>query len=124
MYRNPSILKPKNKLLAQLVLVITCLLLLSSCNVVKRVKEGEHLITDNTIVEDGNTVMTERINNIVIQKTNSGMRKFFGFPLKLHIYNLARPNIDSILEANVLSDSLKVKRRIALYSKKQFNNRG
>ena len=121
MYRNPSILKPKNKLLAQLALVITCLLLLSSCNVVKRVKEGEHLITDNTIVEDGNTVMTERINNIVIQKTNSGMRKFFGFPLKLHIYNLARPNIDSILEANVLSDSLKVKRRIALYSKKQFN---
>ncbi len=88
---------------------------------VKRVKEGDHLITDNTIVEDGNTVMTERINNIVIQKTNSGMRKFFGFPLKLHIYNLARPNIDSILEANILSDSLKVKRNISLLSKKQFD---
>ncbi|WP_407556143.1 BamA/TamA family outer membrane protein [Winogradskyella sp. 4-2091] len=95
--------------------------LLFSCNVVKRVKEGDHLITDNTIVEDGNTVMTERINNIVIQKTNSGMRKFFGFPLKLHIYNLARPNIDSILEANILSDSLKVKRNISLLSKKQFD---
>ncbi|NRD23209.1 BamA/TamA family outer membrane protein [Winogradskyella litoriviva] len=103
------------------MLLLLCLLLLSSCNVVKRVKEGEHLITDNTIVEDGNTVMSERINNIVIQKTNSGMRKFFGFPLKLHIYNLARPNIDSIIDANILSDSLKVKRRIALLSKKQFD---
>ncbi|NRD20840.1 BamA/TamA family outer membrane protein [Winogradskyella eckloniae] len=95
--------------------------ILFSCNVVKRVQDGEHLITDNTIVEDGSTVMSERINNIVIQKTNSGMRKFFGFPLKLHIYNLARPNIDSILEANVLSDSLKVKRKIGLLSKKQFD---
>ncbi|WP_299106625.1 BamA/TamA family outer membrane protein [uncultured Winogradskyella sp.] len=121
MYQSHSILNPKYKLLAQLVLVTVFLLFLSSCNVVKRVKDGDHLITDNTIVEDGNTVMTERINNIVIQKTNSGMRKFFGLPLKLHIYNLARPNIDSILEANVLSDSLKVKRRIALFSEKQFN---
>lgn len=103
------------------MLVLLCLLLLSSCSIVKRVKEGEHLITDNTIVEDGDTVMSERINNIVIQKTNSGMRKFFGFPLKLHIYNLARPNIDSIIDANILSDSLKVKRRIALLSKKQFD---
>ena len=49
------------------------------------------------------------------------MRKFLGFPLKLHIYNLARPNIDSILYANVLSDSSKVKRRTALLSKKQFD---
>ena len=49
------------------------------------------------------------------------MRNFLGFPLKLHIYNLARPNIDSIINANILSDSSKVKRRIALLSKKQFD---
>ena len=49
------------------------------------------------------------------------MRKILGFPLKLHIYNLARPNIDSILNAKVLSDSSKVKRRTALLSKKQFD---
>ncbi|WP_157362803.1 translocation and assembly module lipoprotein TamL [Winogradskyella endarachnes] len=121
MHQFPSILKTEYKSLLKGLFSILCLVLLSSCNVVKRVKDNEHLITNNTIVEDGNTVMNERINNIVIQKTNSGMRKFFGFPLKLHIYNLARPNIDSIIETNVLSDSLKVKRRIALLSKKQFN---
>ncbi|QXP79996.1 BamA/TamA family outer membrane protein [Winogradskyella sp. HaHa_3_26] len=94
--------------------------MLSSCNVVKRVKNGQHLIINNTILEDSIQVSNERINNIIIQKTNSGMRKFLGFPLKLHIYNLARPNIDSVLNANILSDSSKVKRRIALLSKKQF----
>ncbi len=94
--------------------------MLSSCNVAKRVKNGQHLIINNTILEDSTQVSNERINNIIIQKTNSGMRKFLGFPLKLHIYNLARPNIDSVLNANILSDSAKVKRRIALLSKKQF----
>ena len=49
------------------------------------------------------------------------MRNFLSFPLKLHIYNLARPNIDSIIDANILSDSSKVERRIALLSKKQFD---
>lgn len=96
--------------------------MLSSCNVAKRVKADEHLITHNTILEDGNKVTDEQINNIIAQRTNSGMRKFLGFPLKLYIYNLARPNIDSILQANVLSDSSKVKRRTALLSKKQFDN--
>ncbi|WP_367651253.1 BamA/TamA family outer membrane protein [Winogradskyella undariae] len=102
-------------------LLLLCVLMLSSsCNVVKRVKNGQHLIINNTILEDSIQVSNERINNIIIQKTNSGMRKFLGFPLKLHIYNLARPNIDSVLNANILSDSAKVKRRIALLSKKQF----
>lgn len=103
------------------ILLLLSVLLLSSCNVVKRVKDGDHLITNTTILEDSTQVSSERINNIILQKTNSGMRKFLGFPLKLHVYNLARPNIDSILNANVLSDSTKVKRGIALLSKKQFD---
>ncbi len=103
------------------ILLLLSILILSSCNVVKRVKDGEHLIINNTILEDSIHVSNERINNIISQKVNSGMRKYLGFPLKLHIYNLARPNIDSILNANILSDSTKVKRRIALLSKKQFD---
>ncbi|MDP5081050.1 MAG: BamA/TamA family outer membrane protein [Winogradskyella sp.] len=94
---------------------------LNSCNVVKRVNAGDYLITDNTILEDGKKNNKERINNIVIQKPNSGMMGFLSFPLRLHVYNLARPNIDSIIEANILSDSLKVKRKTALLSKKQFD---
>jgi len=94
---------------------------LNSCNVVKRVKASDHLITENTILEDGKKNNNERINNIVIQKTNSGMLGFLSFPLRLHVYNLARPNIDSIIATNILSDSLKVKLKTALLSKKQFD---
>ncbi|NRB60078.1 MAG: BamA/TamA family outer membrane protein [Winogradskyella sp.] len=96
-------------------------ILFSSCNVVKRVKKNEHLITKNTIIEDGKVIKDERINNIIIQKTNSGMNTFFGLPLRLHIYNLARPNIDSIIQAKVLSDSSKVNWKSKLFSKKQFD---
>ena len=109
------------KSLYRYILLLACVLLLNSCNITKRVKANEHLVTNNTIIEDGNKVNSERIKNIIVQRTNSGMRKVLGFPLKLHIYNLARPNIDSIINAKVLSDSSKVKRRTALLSKKQFD---
>ncbi|GGW72657.1 surface antigen-like protein [Winogradskyella epiphytica] len=111
------------KLLSRYAAVAISIFLLSSCNIVKRVKDGEHLIVNNTILEDGNKTNNERINNIIIQKTNSGVKGFLGIklPIKLGIYNLARPNIDSILYANILSDTSKVKRRVALLSKKQFD---
>ncbi len=109
------------KPVCKLLLFFSIVLLLFSCNVVKRVKADEHLITKNTILEDGKVNKEERVNNIIIQKTNLGMDGFLGFPLRLHVYNLARPNIDSIINANILSDSTKVKRKIGLLSKKQFD---
>jgi len=95
--------------------------LLNSCDVVKRVKSNEHLITKNTIIVDDKINKEERVNNIITQKTNSGINSLLGFPLKLHVYNLARPNIDSILQAKVLSDSSKVRWKTKLLSKKQFD---
>ena len=119
-FRISSLIKSRKSLCSKVVLGVF-VLSLSSCNIVKRVKEGEHIITKNTIVEDGKKNNEERVNNIVIQKTNSGVRDLFSFPLRLYVYNLARPNIDSIIEANILSDTLKVKRKTALLSKKQFD---
>lgn len=102
-------------------MILISAILLNSCDVVKRVKSDQHLVTKNTIIEDGKVNKNDRINNIIIQKTNSGMNGLFGFPLRLHVYNLARPNIDSIINADILSDSLKVKRKTKLLSKKQFD---
>jgi len=116
-----SFLNKNYKSICYKVVLVVFVLGLSSCNVVKRLKGDEHLITDNIILEDDKKNKEERVNNIVIQKTNSSMLGFLSFPLRLHVYNLARPNIDSILEANILSDSLKVKRKTALLSKKQFD---
>ncbi|WP_439151414.1 BamA/TamA family outer membrane protein [Winogradskyella sp.] len=109
------------KSLCKSLVFLSVFITLSSCNVVKRVKTGEHLITKNTILVDDKVNQNERINNIILQRTNLGMDGFLSFPLKLHVYNLARPNIDSIIEANILSDSTKVKRRTALLSEKQFD---
>lgn len=105
------------------LLVLVFVFFFSSCNIVKRVKQDEHLITKNTIVEDGKVNNEERVNNIIVQRTNLGMDRFLGMrlPLRLHVYNLARPNIDSIINANILSDSTKVRRQVNLLSKKQFD---
>lgn len=60
----------------------------------KRVKEDEHLLISNTVLVNDKKNSTETINDLVFQKPNG---KLLGIPLRLHIYNLARPNIDSIL---------------------------
>lgn len=81
--------------LSKIALFIVIISVFNSCNVVKRVGDNEHLIIKNTIKIDGKASNSETLNNLIIQKTN---RKLLNFPLRLHIYNLARPNIDSILD--------------------------
>jgi outer membrane protein assembly factor BamA len=111
------------KFICNVVCLLSIVLLTSSCNIVKRVKSNNHLITKNTIIVDGEITNDERINNIILQKTNLGMDRFLGMrlPLRLHVYNLARPNIDSIIRTQILSDSAEVRRKTALLSKKQFD---
>ncbi|MBT8244652.1 MAG: BamA/TamA family outer membrane protein [Winogradskyella sp.] len=92
---------------------------MASCNTVKRVKDGQYLLTENRIEVDGKVNNKERVNNIPLQKPNSGIGSF---PLKLHIYNLARPNIDSLFEVwldkgnrrNRLTNTLSEKQLIKL----------
>lgn len=102
------------------VLAATIFILLFSCNAVKNLKKDEYLLTKNTIVVDGKANNKERVNNIPLQKPNT-TTPLFNSPLKLHIYNLARPNIDSILQGRIYGDSVKVKRKIKLLSKKQLD---
>lgn len=72
--------------------------MLLSCNAVKRVNKDELLLTDNAIYINDKKNNTDALNNLIYQKPN-GKFPLFGIPIKLHIYNLARPNIDSILDA-------------------------
>ncbi len=78
-----------------LALILGCF---TSCDTVKRVAENEHLLTDNTVIINGKKDNTETINNLLYQKPN---RKILGIPLRLHIYNTARNNIDSIVDASI-----------------------
>ncbi len=68
----------------------------TSCNAIKRVKDDEHLLKKNNVYINENKNNTELINGLIYQRPNSTL-PLLGMPLRLHIYNLARPNIDSIL---------------------------
>ncbi len=91
--------------------------LITACNSVKRVGENEHLLVKNTIYIDSVKNKSEQIDNLLYQEPNKSM---FGLPVRLYIYNLARPNIDSILDAH-LNRSAKHRKRLERFlSKKQL----
>ena len=104
----------------ELCVLFVTLCLFSSCNVVKRVNQNEHLLTDAEIIVNDKKSNKEELNDLLNQRPNSTL---LGYPLRLHIYNLARPNIDSIIEKQLLSDSTKVARRKRWLSQKQLNKK-
>ena len=110
-----------SKAISQLALCLGFALFLVSCNVVKRVKDNEHLLIENKIEVDGKLVTNERINNIPLQKPNTGMNGIISLPFRLYLYNLARPNIDSILKEKIYEDSVKVRRKTNWLSRKQLD---
>jgi len=79
----------------KIILVFIVSLIVSSCNVLKRVDDDQHLITKSSITINGEKKNSERINNLILQKPNS---KILNYPLRVHIYNLARENQDSIFQ--------------------------
>ena len=60
---------------------------------------------------------SETMNNLLYQSPNSHILKV---PLRLHIYNLARPNIDSIINSNFDKKPNKREHYESLLSKKQL----
>ncbi len=88
-----------------------------SCNSVKRVGENEYLLTDNNIFVNGKKNNTEIVKNLLYQKPNS---KLFGVPLRLYIYNWAKPNSDSILNYKLQNKLSEKPFAEKLYSKKQM----
>lgn len=97
---------------------MTIALFLVSCNTIKRVGKDEQLLTKNTVYVNDKVNNTETIDNLLYQKTN---RKLLTIPLRLHIYNLARPNIDSILKANIAEKPNREENLEQFLSKKQLD---
>ncbi|WP_224489593.1 translocation and assembly module lipoprotein TamL [Robertkochia flava] len=78
------------------ITVFLLLLIFASCNAVKRVDEEEYLLRKNTIFLNGEKLQDPEVENIPLQKPNSLSR--------LHIYNLAKANSDSIYDARLRAD--------------------
>ncbi|WP_366105819.1 BamA/TamA family outer membrane protein [uncultured Algibacter sp.] len=106
------------KQLTKISVFIFFTIVLYSCDVVKRVTEDEHLLTKTSVTVNGKNNNTETINNLLYQKPN---RKIAGVPLRLHIYNTARPNRDSLFNAWLNKNPKRKARFIRRYSKKQVD---
>ncbi len=67
-----------------------------SCNALKKVDEDELLLTEYNVFADGEKIADPEVNSLVLQKPNS---RVLGFPLRLHLYNLAKKDADSSYQA-------------------------
>lgn len=91
---------------SKIVLFLLLVFLLSGCNATKRVPEGKLLLTENIININGEENKDSYIQDIPYLQPNIRTRLF--------LYNIARPNIDSILR------SKKRKFWTAILSRKQI----
>ena len=90
----------------------------TACNVVKRVGPTDYLLTENSFYVNGQKRKTEALSKLSFQKKNTHL---FGIPLQLHIYNLARPNRDSLFEFWLHKKPKREKKLISRLSKKQLD---
>ena len=104
--------------LTKISIFIILISAITSCNVVKRVGKNQHLLTQNSVFVNDNKNSTEEINNLIYQRPNS---KLLGFPLRLHIYNLARSNRDSLFEVWLDKNPKRRTRLTKKLSKKQLD---
>jgi outer membrane protein assembly factor BamA len=96
--------------------------ILYSCSLVKRVPDGKHLLTKTEILVNDKKTNEEIVVNQQYQKPNSTL--LLGYPLRLHMYNLARKNDDSSYQVWLNRKPNRHKNLTALLSEKQVNRLG
>lgn len=106
--------------LTKISLFIVFIGLFLSCNAVKRVPDGEYLLTENTILVDSVKIKDAGVYSQLAQKPNTSI-PLIGVPLGLHIYNLADPHPDSTYQKWLHKNPKREERLIKLLSKKQVN---
>ena len=93
---------------------------MASCNAVKYVPEGQFLLTENTIVVDGEKTKESDPYSYLTQRPNIKF-PLLGVPVGLHIYNMADPNPDSTFQAWIDKKPRREDRLVSLLSRKQLN---
>ncbi|NND63067.1 MAG: BamA/TamA family outer membrane protein [Flavobacteriaceae bacterium] len=94
-----------------------------SCNAVKRLSEDELLLTENTIIVDGEKMKDGEEYSLLTQKPNPKI-PVLGIPFGLHIYNIAEPKPDSTYQAWLHRKPKRLKRLTNLLSRKQVDGLG
>ncbi len=102
---------------AKLPLILITLLLFLSCDVTRKLKSNEFLMTKQTIISQDTLVTSKELYRQLSLKTNS---KLLGYPLKLHIYNLAQAEPETNFINWVEKKEKRADRLEALISKRQI----
>lgn len=95
--------------------------LISACNVVKKVPTNKSLLTKNKLEVNGKNINDEKLTSLIVQQPNSSI---LGFKLRLHLYNLAKENTDSLFKAKYINNPKKYIRQSKWLSKKQVDRLG
>ncbi|WP_317171115.1 BamA/TamA family outer membrane protein [Croceivirga sp. JEA036] len=110
-YRN-------NKAKIVLLLVV---MILASCNTVKKVGDDQYLLTENKILIDSLPEKRAIIQNLISQKPNTNI---LGYNLRLNLYNLAKENTDSTYQAWLDKKPKRRERLTKILSAKQVERLG
>lgn len=94
---------------------------ISSCDAVKKVPESEHLLDKNTILVDEVLVKEEGAVSQLYQEPNKSL---LGIKLRLHLYNMAKENADSLYNDWLYRKPNRYKNLSALLSEKQVERLG
>ena len=94
---------------------------ITSCSSLRRVDDNELLITKNDISINGEKIVDESIETLIIQMPNTTL---LGYPLRLNLYNLAKINPDSSFNDWLYRKEKRKKRLDNLFSEKQVNRLG
>ncbi|MTG97087.1 MULTISPECIES: POTRA domain-containing protein [Myroides] len=112
-----------SKFLPKIALIILTSISFFACSTTKRVPRDRALLVDNTIIENTKKSSKEEIYQQLYQTPNSTF-PFTGFRLRLHLYNLAKPNADSLYQVWLQEHPNTEKKLTAVLSKKQVNRLG
>lgn len=110
------------KISTKIAAFILIAIFICACNAVKRVPYGKQLLTKNQITVNGKATKSETVFNQLYQKPNSTL--LLGFPLRLHLYNLANLNPDSTYQAKFTNNPGKYERKSKWLSAKQVDRLG
>ena len=105
----------------KIALIILSGLVLYSCSLVKRVPEGKHLLENAEITVNGEKKKDEAVKDQLYQLPNSNI---LGYHLRLHLYNMAKPDADSSYHAWLDRKPGRHDRLTALLSEKQVQRLG
>ena len=107
--------------MAKLSLLSLLAIVLLSCNSLKKVEDDEYLVIKNSIYADSIKIQNEELESLIYQKPNSTV---LGYPLRLHLFNLAKENPDSSFNAWLYRKENRKKRLTKILSAKQVERLG